>query len=233
MSNGKITVEFEISDIPMIVDAMALASSTALCFHGRGKRSRERFQELKSTFESFSPIPRGYAREGYAWFDACSDARNADRVEVRFVVPRRVSMVIDEDQNGILSVVVNGVSHKISDPIPSEEAGEICLAVMAALESIVEPDVDLRMTARCSVLLEGEMRSTAEVSKEKIISVINEQVPDALSGEDDVVQITSVWSSRTGSGRVEYECLVLVRSDMRPLIEGEDFNDHGHVPTMK
>lgn len=225
MNDGKIKVELDIADIPMLVDALEVARATAAVFSKRGDGPYTRFGELEEKFRKLSPLPTEYAREGYAWFDACTAARKAKRVEVRFIVQRRPTLVIDEDQNGVLSVVADGEVFKVSDVLPCSRSEELCRRVVHALSGVVSEACDLKVSAECTVVVDGQIGTADDVSKEQVAIVVNQSGSPVVRAVEDVLRVWPIWSPRTGSGRVEVDCLILVSPEDYEAVSSQRFSE--------
>lgn len=81
---AKVSVEFEASDILVMVDALSIGSTTAMMCGG--KAVAERLRQLSDMFRGMSPLPNSSRSEGYAWFEACMLLRGAPWFEA-YVVP--------------------------------------------------------------------------------------------------------------------------------------------------
>ncbi|MTH95084.1 hypothetical protein [Roseibium sp. RKSG952] len=135
-NNGKLTLEFEISDIPMLVDAMSLASATALMYGGRNNGICDRFRMFQEILEEHSPIPGKYRNEGYEWYLACMLAQRAKNVEVAFLVPESRRSFLGSLE-GRVSIIIDGKTFPVTEQLKQEEAPEIMSNVVNALEAMI------------------------------------------------------------------------------------------------
>lgn len=231
--NGKFTFDFDIADIPMIADAMSLASATALVYGKVGEGSRDRFAELKEMFDAHSPIPGKYRGEGYAWFDACTKAYRANVVEVAFVVPESRRSSFRETEGRVL-VIVDGVEFPVTEWIKETTAAEVTLGVIAALESSIEPRTRLltRVSGRATVEA-SEDDADAELS-EAVAALLSKEIEGLEISAADVREVERGWYSRASEGMSSVKFQAAVPHHLADAVASKEFEAQppGSVPSL-
>lgn len=224
--NGKFTLEFNIEDIPMLVDVMSLASATAVMYGGKNNGICDRFQEFQKQFEEHSPIPGKYRNEGYAWFQACTAAYRAETVEVAFLVPENHLHSYRETQ-GRISIIVDGEVFHVTDLLKEDEAAPILSKVIASLEASIEPRT--RLVQR----IEGySVIDTCEVrDKDKTASYVAEVLNNQIDGLDiipsDVHEVERSWRKTPSDDLMSVKFTASVPHYLADQINGKDFSAPG------
>lgn len=140
---GKVSLEFDIADIPMIREAMSLGAGTALCYGREGEGSRKGFKAMVEELDRLSPIPGGHRSEAYQWRDACARLRNAACYSVRVVAPE---MRHQEKEFRDIQLVVDGRVYRVAHEVRVADVEKTVLRMSEALQQVAGIDTVMRTT---------------------------------------------------------------------------------------
>lgn len=191
---GVVGLEFDIGDVPMLMEALSLASATAMMYGPAGSGSRKRLRDLSEELAAMSPIPRGNRSEAYRWRDACSAMATATSYSIRSVRQRdgyRASV-----QHAV-HVVVDGAVYPVAHDLAPEEADAVAARVTEALQSVAGMDTELRSSVTYAMAIrEGLWEDRDRVAE--VLSVLGGMV----DGAADRLAVLSVVPHyrRTGEG---------------------------------
>jgi hypothetical protein len=229
--NGKFTLEFDISDIPMLVDAMSLASATALMYGGRNNGICDRFQMFQQMLEEHSPIPGKYRDEGYKWYLACTAAYRAKNVEVAFLASENHRSFLGSPE-GRVSILVDGKIFPVTEQLKQEDAPEIMSNVVSALEAMIEPNTRLLRRVSGTAVVEAGAEDEKDVLSAAVAEVLNHHIDGFGIECSHVHEVERNWRSTASDDLLGVRFQVAVPHYLADQVDGKDFDfpDVGMTP---
>lgn len=160
--SGKRTLEFDIGDIPLILEALSLQSATALMYGKVGSQSKIRLQELHKQLSLESPFLQNTREDAYKWKNACNAAINSNWYSVRIPEIKSYNNI----KKFRICVVVDGAEYEVCTDIDYAQAVKIKENIINALAEITPIHSILRNTYITMIALSGYHREMSDISKE-------------------------------------------------------------------
>jgi hypothetical protein len=215
----RFSLELSIDDLPMMVDLMVYGITRAMFSHGEGEAAAARFKALRSQVEAMSPIPRKYTQTGYAWAEACAEARSASQVWLS-IVGKRGYRTESEPFRVVLHV--DGREFGIVDEVPSRaEAEDIVERVEELMERLVPMEGTVLVRVEGTVAVGGKLSYDDDGRTEAIKEALEESLGEDAA--DIKVSFVSYAGAAPDDGhhlKATFHVPTVAASRFRDLVDG-------------